>query len=200
MATHSAITLQRPSAAPRLPVKSDANDERRESNAVPSGGPMILAMENRPCSRPMIAPRSSGDTAPVVSVVRDVACICAESDMATDATVVATIPSLVIVSSPSGDENMIPVTTVPNATIDTSLQAIPANANRSDRFPASAMAGEIPTAAKAATDSDEALMKYPSWDVENLSLFARMRGVTVDNAEDDTPLKSFTSNNGPIVG
>mmetsp|Transcript_7297 Transcript_7297/g.10960 ORF Transcript_7297/g.10960 Transcript_7297/m.10960 type:complete len:80 (+) Transcript_7297:187-426(+) len=71
---HTEITLQSPSTAPK-PITTPDEDTPRESNVVPRGGPTILAMENKPCSNPNIAPRSSGGTVPVVSVVNDVACM-----------------------------------------------------------------------------------------------------------------------------
>mmetsp|Transcript_31487 Transcript_31487/g.66240 ORF Transcript_31487/g.66240 Transcript_31487/m.66240 type:complete len:125 (+) Transcript_31487:959-1333(+) len=91
-------------------------------------------------------------------------------------------------------------TITPNTTIDTSLHPIPAKANRSGRFPTYDMAGEIPTAANAATLKEEALMKYPNYAVEKRSLFASTRGRMVVNAEEDTPLSHLMKSRGPIVG
>ena len=182
MTTHAAITLQSPSA-PVVARKPRVIDDRPprddDSKVVPNGGPTILASENRPCSRPSIVPRSLGGTAPVVSVVRAVACTWDERDTATDARAVNASPTFdappplavapssttrgeVDGSADSGAARMTREHTIPNRTIDASLHPMPAYANRSDLFPTHAMAGIIPTAEKAATVRELALMNIPN--------------------------------------
>ena len=163
MTTHAAITLQSPSA-PVVARKPRVIDDRPtrddDSKVVPNGGPTILASENRPCSRPSIVPRSPGGTAPVVSVVRAVACTWEERATATDARVVNASPKFD--APPPFAVRMTREPTIPNRTIDTSLHPMPAYANRSDLFPTHAMAGIIPTAEKAATVRELALMNIPN--------------------------------------
>ena len=79
----------------------------------------------------------------------------------------------------------------PQHTIDSNLRAIPSDANRSERFPTSDIAGDIPKLANMATLNEDALMKYPSWDVFKCNLFTSINGMTVVNAEEDTPLSSL---------
>ena len=112
-------------------------------------------------------------------------------------------PSVVIKAS-SVDSNtwvdMTQETIVPKITIDVSLHPIPMNANRSGLLPTNAMAGEIPTAANIATLNEDALMKYPSCAVEKCNLFASIKGRMVENADEETPLRSLMNRRGPIVG
>ena len=212
MTTHAAITIQNPSA-PVVARKPRVIDDRPrdDSKVVPNGGPTILASENRPCSRPSIVPRSSWGTAPVVSVVRAVACTWDERDTATDASVVNASPTFdapfaassstsSVDGSASSAASMTREPTIPKRTIDASLHPMPAYANRSDLFPTQAMAGTIPTAEKAAMVRELALMNIPNWPVVKFNLLARIRGRIVVNADEETPFKSLTNRRGPMVG
>ena len=77
---------------------------------------------------------------------------------------------------------------------------MPARARRSDSFPTHLMAGIIPTAEKAATANEHALMYAPNCDVVTRNPLINISGSIIVYVDDEIPLRNLTNRSGPTIG